>query len=445
MATTKLRSLRRSSVGAFAALGIVASLALSGCGGSNSSSTASVPTNPSDVSGDLNILVSSATGSDAGFKAIDDAFSKKYPNVKVNLTSVPNENYAQTKSSRLTAGSTDILIAFPKQLPSYVPATNEGDDARLADAGGFVDLTNQPFMSKFNPSVLKEIQYNGKNYTVPTGLSYYTGMMYNKKIFDKYGLKIPTTWDEFTKLCDTLKSKGVTPLGIAGKDSAGINMLGLVQTTYPTADDKNALAKGLYDYSVKLNEGKQLEVMKKLSTLYGYAEPNFAGVSYATMTSDFVNGKFAMMSDGTWNVTTLQTAGKGKLDFGYFPLPASNNAADNKYLGGKVELSLAVASNAKNQPAALAWLATFADNYKLFNDQAGFAPAEQGVSGNPFYSDISSYTSTFEPAWDTIWIANTKAGPAAQFPFNWQGLKPMGTQDAQGAADAAEKDWEAGK
>ena len=445
MATMKLRSLRRFPLGGLAALGIVTSLTLSACGGSSSSSNASVPTNPSQVSGDLNILVSSATGSDAGFKAIDDAFSKKYPNVKVNLTSVPNENYAQTKSSRLTAGATDILIAFPKQLPSYVPAANEGDDARLADAGGFVDLTNQPFMSKFNQSVLKEIQYNGKNYTVPTGLSYYTGLMYNKKIFSQYGLKIPTTWDEFTKLCDTLKAKGVTPLGIAGKDSAGINMLGLVQSTYPTAADKNALAKGLYDYSVKLNQGKQLEVMQKLSTLYGYAEPNFAGVSYATMTSDFVNGKFAMMSDGTWNVTTLQSAGKGKLDFGYFPLPASNTAADNKYLGGKVELSLAVASNAKNKPAALAWLSTFADNYTLFNDQAGFAPSEPGVSSNPFYSGISSYTSSFEPAWDTIWIANTKAGPAAQFPFNWQGLKPMGTQDAQGAADAAEKDWEAGK
>ncbi len=445
MATMKLRSARTSAVG-LAALGIVTSLVLSACGGgSNGSSAASVPSNPNQVKGDLNILVSSAAGSDAGFKAIDDAFSKKYPNVKVNLTSVPNENYPQTKTSRLTAGSVDILVAAPKQLPSYVPASNKGDDARMADAGGFVDLTNQPFMSKFNQSVLKEIQYNGKNYTVPTGLSYYTGLMYNKKIFSQYGLKIPTTWDEFTKLCDTLKSKGVTPLGIAGKDSAGINMLGLVQSMYPTTADKNTLAKGLYNYSVKLNQGTQLQVMQKLSTLYGYAEPNFAGVSYATMTSDFINGKFAMMSDGTWNVTTLQSGGKGKLDFGYFPLPASNNAADNKYLGGKVELSLGIPSNAKNQPAALAWLATLADNYKAFNDQAGFAPAEQGVSSNPFYSSISQYTSTFEPAWDTIWIANTKAGPAAQFPFNWQGLKPMGTQDAQGAADAAEHDWEAGK
>ncbi len=445
MATMQLRSLRTSRVAALAATGLVASIALAGCGGSSPSSSSSVPTNPTQLTGQLNILVSSAAGSDAGFKAVDAAFSQKYPNVKVNLTSVPNENYTQAKTSRLTAGSADIVVAFPVQLPSYVPASNEGDDARMADAGGFVDLTNQPFMSKFNPTVLKEIQYKGKNYTVPTGLSYYTGMMYNKKIFSQYGLKIPTTWSDFITLCDTLKSKGVTPLGIAGKDSAGINMLGLVQSMYPTTADKNNLAKGLYNYSIKLNQGKQLQVLQKLSTLYGYAEPNFAGVNYATMTSDFVNGKYGMMSDGTWNVTTLQSAGQGKLDFGYFPLPASDNAADNANLGGKVELSLAVPSNAKDKSAALAWLGSFADNYKLFNDQAGFAPSEQGVTSNAFYSGISSYTSTFEPAWDTLWIANTKAGPAAQFPFNWQGLQPMGTQNAQGAADAAEKDWEAGK
>ena len=86
-------------------------------------------------------------------------------------------------------------------------------------------------------------------------------------------------------------------------------MLGVAQSLYPTAQDKQDLAKGLYDGSAKLNEGKQLEVLQQVDKLYSYAEPNFAGVSYATMTSDFVNGKFAMMSDGTWNTTTIQQAG----------------------------------------------------------------------------------------------------------------------------------------
>ncbi len=126
-------------------------------------------------------------------------------------------------------------------------------------------------------------------------------------------------------------------------------------------------------------------MLQKVEQVYGFGQPNFAGSNYAQMTSDFLNGKAAMISDGTWNAGSLREA--NKVDFGYFPLPASNNAADNASLGGKVELSLAVPANAKNRPAAMAWLQSFADNYKLFNDKAGFAPSQQGVDGDPFYRD----------------------------------------------------------
>ncbi len=444
MSSSTVLAGRGSRVARLVSLSLVAALIFSGCSGSSpGGSAATVPTDSSQVKGDLNIVVSSAAGSDAGFKAINSAFSAKYPNVHVNFTAVPNENYNQTRTARLTAGSIDLVVAAPKELPSYVPASNEGDDARLADAGGWVDLTNQPFMKKFTPSVLDQIKYKGKNYTVPTGLSYYTGLTYNKKIFADNNLQIPTTWDEFITLCNTLKAKGITPISIGGKDTAGIIMLSIAQSLYPTTADKQNLAKGLYAYTVKLNQGQQLQVLQKTQEVYTFGQPNFAGSNYSQMTSDFLTGKAAMISDGTWNVGSLRSA--NKVDFGYFPLPASNTAADNASLGGKVELSLGIPSNAKNIPAAMAWLQVFADNYSLFNNQAGFAPAESGVSGDAFYTGIASYTKTFQPAWDTIWIPNTKAGQAAALPFNWTAVTPMGSSDAQAAADAAEKDWEAGK
>ncbi len=443
MATMLLRSRRASRAVALTTIAAATALALSGCSGSAPANSAAVPTAASQVTGELNILVSSASGSDAGFKAVNDAFTKQFPQVKVNFAAVPNENYNQARSSRLSAGTIDVGLANPKELPAYVPESNKGDDARLADAGGFVDLTDQAFMKKFSASVLDKIKYAGKNYTVPTGLSYYTGLTYNKKIFADNNLKVPTTWDEFLTLCQTLKSKNVTPISIGGKDTAGILMLSVAQSMYPTAQNKQDLAKALYDGTEALNTGKQLEVLQKVQELFGVGQSNFAGSNYNQMTSEFLGGKAAMISDGTWNVGSLREA--DKVDFGYFPLPASNNAADNAFLGGKVELSLAVPANAKNKDAAMAWMSFFADNYKLFNDKAGFAPAQEGVEGDPFYAEIAQYTKTFEPAWDTIWIANTKAGQAASQPFNWSGVKPMGSSDAQGAADAAQKDWAAGK
>src|SRR4051812_18855357 len=160
-------TLRRTRL-AIAGVGISTLLFTAACSGSGAGSSA--PTPEGKASGTLNILVSSATGSDAGFKAVNQAFTAKYPDVKINFSAVPNENYNQAHASRLTAGSIDVGLAGPKELPSYVPASNEGDDARLADQGGYVDLTNQPFMKKYNPTVLDQIKYKGKNFTVPTGL-----------------------------------------------------------------------------------------------------------------------------------------------------------------------------------------------------------------------------------------------------------------------------------
>jgi raffinose/stachyose/melibiose transport system substrate-binding protein len=444
MVTRKFRATTRTPI-PMVVLAVGLSAALAACSSSSGGAAGgAAPSVGGDVSGTLNLLVSSATGSDAGFQAVNKAFMAAHPGVQVAFSAIPNEQYNQARSSRLTAGSADVVVAFPREVPSYVPATNAGDDARLADSGGFLDLTGQPFLSAFNPTVLGATKYKGKSYSVPTGLSYYTGMYYNKKIFKDNGINVPTTWTEFTAACDALKAKGIVPVGIAGKDSAGVTTLGVVQGTYPSADAMNALAKGLYDGSVKLNEGKQLDVLTKVQKIYGYAEPNFAGVSYATMTADFVNGKFAMMGDGTWNVTALQKAGGSAFDFGYFPTPASDSAADNKNLGGKVELSLAIPANAKNPQAAVAWMDFFTKNYALFDDQAGFAPSVTGAKSNDFYTGIAANVAQFTPAWDTIWIPNTKAGPAAAVPFNWAGVAPMGSGDAMAAATAAQKDWSAG-
>jgi raffinose/stachyose/melibiose transport system substrate-binding protein len=369
--------------------------------------------------------------------------------VKVVLSSIANADYPAAESSRLTAGNVDVVVAAPQQLPSYVPKSNEGNDARVAAAGGFVNLTGMPFMKNFNQSVLKGIAFDGKDYTVPTGLSYYTGAYYNKAIFAKYHLAIPTTWNQFVTLCKTLQSKGVTPLGSSSGlgGQAGLEMLASVQGLYPTTQDKQALAESLWKQKTKLTSAKPLEVMTRTKTMYDLSQKNFAGVPFSSIPSAFVAGKFAMVPDGTWDTTTYQQAASGtNFSFGYFPIPTSNTASDNAMLGGKVELRLAVPSNAKNKSAALAYLSFFSQpaEYKKFVAQAGFAPSEKGIALSPFLTSIAPYTSTFEPAWDTIWNANTKAGPDAVFPFNYPAIAPMGTDTPQQAAQAAQKDWAAG-
>lgn len=34
------------------------------------------------------------------------------------------------------------------------------------------------------------------------------GFIYNKDVFDKLGISVPTTWEEFLQVCETIKTKG---------------------------------------------------------------------------------------------------------------------------------------------------------------------------------------------------------------------------------------------
>lgn len=400
-----------------------------------------------DVSGTLQILVSSSSGSDKAFAEVNEAFMKKYPDVKVEFSAVPNENFNSTRSSRLTAGNVDVTLAQPRDVPAFAKDVSASDDNVAADAGLFVDLTDEAFMKNFTPTVLDATTYNGKQYTVPTGLSYYSGVYYNKKMFADLGLEVPTTWTQFTAVATALQGAGITPLGIGGKDSwpAGLAMLAAVQGLYPTAADKDALATGLWDNSLRLTDGTQLAVLDRVDSLYKMAQKNFAGVGYDAIPSGFAAGDFAMTVDGTWNQTTIDAAVGGAFDYGYFPLPASDTAADNATLAGKVELRLAAASSAPNKAAALAYLAFFSDPkvYAGFVATTGFAPAQPNITASAFLDGISTYTSTFSPAWDTIWVSNQNAGPAAVFPFNYTAISPLGTMSPQDAANEAQAAWSA--
>jgi len=400
-----------------------------------------------ELSGTLQILVSSSAGSDAAFKEVNAAFTKKYPDVKIEFSAVPNENFNSTRSSRLTAGNVDVTLAQPRDVPAFAQGVSASDDNVAADAGLFVDLTDEAFMKNFTPTVLEATSYNGKQFTVPTGLSYYSGVYYNKAIFEELGLEVPHTWSEFKAVASALQEGGVTPLGIGGKDSwpAGLAMLAAVQGLYPTADDKTALATGLWDNSLTLTEGTQLEVLERVKSLYDIAQPNFAGVGYDAIPSGFAAGDFAMTIDGTWNQTTIDSAVGGAFDYGYFPLPASEDAADNATLAGKVELRLAAASNASNKAAALAYLEFFSepDVYATFVESTGFAPAQPDIAASEFLDGIAEYTKTFSPAWDTIWVSNQDAGPAAGFPFNYPAIAPLGTSTVEQAAQEAQDAWSA--
>jgi raffinose/stachyose/melibiose transport system substrate-binding protein len=459
MATRKLRSALATRHGVVVAVvaGLVVPLAAcSSDGGSTSlssgttsatgSTTAAQSPSEAALSGELSILVSSADASDAAFKAVADAFTAEYPDVKVTLTPVSNSTYKATESSQLTAGTVDLFVPQTfREVPDYAKDSTSSD-VLLAQAGGLVDLTDQPFMKNFSQTVLDAQAIGGKQYAVPTGVSYETGVYYNKKIFEDNGLSVPTTWSELTDVMAKLKGAGVTPFGIGGKDTwpAGLIMLGAAGSLYPTREDKQSLTDDLWAQKASLTDEKELSVLQKVKTVFDNAQANFSGAGYDDIPAGFARGDYAMIADGTWNQPTIDKAVAGAFDYGYFPFPGSDTAADNALLNGKIELQLSIPSSSKHQDLALAFLDFFAqpDVYAKFVATSGFSSAAADPTEvSDFLASIADYTKDFQPAWDQIWIPNNDAGSDAVYPFDYPALAPLGTSTPEQAAQVAQTSW----
>lgn len=448
MTTMKLRASKGTRRGAVAMVAAAALLVTGAC--SDDSDSSAVPTGDgasTDLTGELRILVSSADASDAAFNEVVDAFNAANTGANVTLTSVSNDTFPATKSAQLTAGQVDIFtVENFREVPDYA-TDSKSDDVQLAEAGGLVDLSGESFMGNYTSSVLDSQAIGGNQYAVPTGLSYSTGVYYNKSLFEDHGIEVPTTWSELEAAMDTLSGAEVTPFGIGGVDTwpAGLVMLGSVGSAFPTAEAKQEFAANLWNQSVSLTDDAQVRVLEQTQTIFENAQEHFSGAGYDDMPAAFARGDFAMLADGTWNQPTIASAVADAFEIGFFPFPGSENAADNAFLNGKIELQLAVSATSENQELALAWLDYFSqpDVYTQFLATSGFSSAQPDIEQSEFLNSIADYTSTFQPAWDSVWIANSRAGEAAVYPFNYPALAPLGTETAEAAAQAADTAWSA--
>nr|WP_024837941.1 ABC transporter substrate-binding protein [Clostridium sp. 12(A)] len=74
------------------------------------------------------------------------------------------------------------------------------------------ELTDQPWVSRIEKTTLAAVSVKDKVYgiTFPGAKMYF--YLYNKDIFKKLELSVPTTYKEFLSVCQTLKEAGYTPI-----------------------------------------------------------------------------------------------------------------------------------------------------------------------------------------------------------------------------------------
>ncbi|MEO7192845.1 MAG: extracellular solute-binding protein [Vicinamibacterales bacterium] len=150
----------------------------------------------------ISYLVPAGTGDEEIAKPVIEAFEAANPGVKVDLQTRPGgadgDNLVKTK---LSTG--DMADVFLYNTGSLLQAIKPAQSLLPADGAWTADL---------DKNFVAAASVDGKLYASPWGASFGGGILYNRPIYDKLGLKVPTTWAEFMANNAKIKAAGITPV-----------------------------------------------------------------------------------------------------------------------------------------------------------------------------------------------------------------------------------------
>jgi len=378
----------------------------------------------------------------------NEDFQAKYPNITVDMTVVNANDLSTTTQTRLSAGDIDVIdmFAFSNSAQPYMKNVTPPIWQTLIDAGQLMDLSDQPFVKNYDPAAIKDAgTYNGKVYEINLGRVGFSGIYYNKTLFEQYSVKVPTTWSELVAACQTFKDNDIPCMTAGGKDGWPIfvGAYGILGAAYP---DQAALTQGLWEGTIKWNDDKSLDMWERMKVYaQDMMEPGASGIAGDAAPGRFASGAVAMFSGGTWYAAAIE-ATDPEMQWGYIPFPASDNPDDNKYMFGKYDQGWVVAANTPNKDASLKYLAEFSDpaNYQTFANAVGFIPTQPGATlDTQIGKEVAPYLENFRIGYELYWVAPKGAG---QYANPWASyFKPFGTfDDAKTLADQVQADLQAG-
>ncbi|WP_306319061.1 MULTISPECIES: extracellular solute-binding protein [unclassified Streptomyces] len=246
-------------------------------------------------------------------------FEAQHPGVEVKFEEKSFDQIQKTASMVLGSDDAPDLMEYNKGNATAGLLSKQG---LLTDMSA--EVKKRGWDKALSPSVATTSRYSptgamgsGKWYGVPN-YGEFLRAYYNEDLFKKYGVKVPTTFDELTDALGEFKAKGVTPLANSGAEYLAhqyVYQLALTKADRAWVDDYELKGKAdFHDEAWTYAAETFADWVKK-----GYISKDTTSATAEKAGVSWLRQKSPIIFSGTWWFGRFEDEAKFKWSSGIFP------------------------------------------------------------------------------------------------------------------------------
>jgi ABC-type glycerol-3-phosphate transport system substrate-binding protein len=303
---------------------------------------------------------------------INDKYKAQKPNVTITFEPLgQGATWTNAQMSRIAGQTTDVTATYgfaPQDIINFQP------DSQFIDISGIDSLKN------FDQTNVKRFMtWKGKVWQLT--LAYVGHLVWvNQDMMDKYKLQAPTTYDEWNKLCDTLKSNKEEPVFYAAKPQTSLSRFASqVELTVGRSKHPNFWTDMLVQGKADFTTPEWIEGFKRAKDFVkNNLDPAFSGIDYPTGAGLFATGKYGMWPEGSFSGGDIMAAKPTFQKLTAFNAPFGDDKDQNAIQPVYGDLGWAGLKYSKNAGVVTDWINFFGqkENFQSFMQVLQYYPTQ---------------------------------------------------------------------
>jgi glucose/mannose transport system substrate-binding protein len=260
-----------------------------------------------------------AGGEADGLNAMFEIYKKRFPGVEIINATVAGGAGTNAKAvlkTRMQGGKPPDSFQVhggAELVDTWVRTGFMESLTSIAQSEGWRDVLPK--------DLIEIVSYQGEMYSVPVNVHRGNVLWFNKKIFDDNKLTAPTTWEEFFKVAEALKAKGIAPLALGDKNKwEAAHLFEDILVATLGADGY----RGLWNGKTSWTGSGVKTALENYAKILQFVNADHAAGTWDSAAQTLIDGKAAMSIMGDWAAGYFTSKGwKPNVNYGFAPAPGS--------------------------------------------------------------------------------------------------------------------------